>query len=153
MHTLPIKAVLFAFAPASRMVLRTAIPDNFQCYWCTSLAQVQQTVHKRLDLIVCCTLFDSSQMFDLLRYCKVNPILRDTPILCVRAVGGAFDNAAFQGIAIACKAFGASEFLDLDQMIAEFGSECALKAAGNILIKLSDKELRSHSYLHSASLP
>jgi hypothetical protein len=152
MHTLPTKTVLFAFAPASKVVFRTAIPDNFRCYWCTSLAQVQQTIPKRFDLIVCCTLFDSSQMFELLRYCKASPISSDTPILCVRAIGGAFDDAAFQGIAIACKAFGASDFLDLDQLIAEFGSEYALKAASNILINLCDSEIRSHFYPHSANL-
>ena len=152
MHTLPIKTVLFAVAPASSVMLRTAIPDNFQCHWCTSLSEMQQTMPKRFGLIVCCTLFDSSQMFDLLRYCKASPTLRDTPILCVRAIRGIFDDTAFERIAMACKACGASDFLDLDQLIAEFGSEYALKATSNILVNLSGEELRSHSYPHSASL-
>jgi hypothetical protein len=151
MRTLPTKAVLFALSPASRVVLRTAIPDNFQCYWYTSLAQIQQTMHKRLELIVCCTLFDSSQMFDLIRYCKASPALHDTPILCVRAIGGAFDDAAFHGVAIACKTLGASYFLDINRMIAGLGHEQALKAANKILTNLCEKKLGSHFYLHSDS--
>jgi hypothetical protein len=145
MHTHSNKAVLFALAPASKEALYDAIPDDFKCYWCTSTAQVMKLMHKRLDLIVCCTMFDSSQMFELLRYCKSTAKLRITPVLCIRAVGGELDDAAFAGVAIACKALGAVGFFDFNRMAAQSGREIALKTANIILGDLCNNLAAPHS--------
>lgn len=138
MHTQASKLVLFALAPASKEAFFDAIPHNFNCYWCTSLAQAQALRYAKLDLIVCCTQFDSSQMFELLRYCKASATMRTTPVLCLRAVEGAYDDAAFQSVSVACKALGAVGFFDLSRKTVESGRTLALKAANVLLSRLCD---------------
>lgn len=133
MHNQATKFVLFALAPASKKAFFDAIPHDFNCYWCTSLAQVEALRYAKLDLIVCCTQFDSSQMFELLRYCKASATMQATPVLCIRAVDGAYDDSAFQSVCVACKALGAVDFFDLSRKSVELGRTLALKAANSLL--------------------
>lgn len=146
MLSLPTLSILFATSPGGRIILGKDMPHDLKPYWCTSMAQAQSLLFRRHDLIVCCTLFDSSRMFDLLRYCKSHPRICTTPIVCIKAGGAAFDEIASQGIGIACKALGAVGFMDLDRLNDTLGCERAREETNKIFNELADTGYRQHSY-------
>lgn len=127
MQSLSEKSVLFAVNLESKRVFIKAIPALFQTSWCSSVEEAQSQLQTKFDLIVICTYFDSSRMFDLLRYCKSVPEISNTPVLCIRALGGAFEDTAFQGVDIASKALGAVAFIDLIRIINELGRDQAME--------------------------
>ncbi len=146
MHSLPARSVLFAIAPESKMVISKAIPSTFQPDWCTSVEQAQTLLNKPYDLIVCCTLFDASRMFDFLLYCKANQETETIPFLCIRAVSGKFEDTAFQAVKIACNTLNAAGFIDYFHLTSKLGHEKALETISHVFSKLAANESIGHVY-------
>lgn len=55
-------------------------------------------------------------MFDLLRYCKADPIIRSIPFIAMRIDGISMDETIHQAIQIATHALGAEGYIDLQRL-------------------------------------
>lgn len=107
----PIKA-LVAVSSENIVPTSTLFEEGFDVMIGTSLTQVHGLLTKEFDLIAAFTCFDESRMFDLLRYCKADPELKDIPFIAMRIRGLRLDDTTHQAIQIATKALGAEEYID-----------------------------------------
>lgn len=80
----------------------------------------------RFELILSGIHFDDCQMGPFLQYCKNNPLLRDTPFLCVRGIKGTLPERHYWRARYFAEAMGARYF-DYQAMAAEEGHSTAGK--------------------------
>lgn len=128
------KQVLLATSSTNESITFRALTDVFSVHPVVSTVQAhEKLIEPFFDVIICGSLFDESRMFDLLRYCKAMPNIKPIPFLCIRARGGELDDTAYQGVAIAAKALGAADFIDLYRWIKEFGREQAFETLRKVV--------------------
>jgi PleD family two-component response regulator len=129
----PTKQVLLATSSRSHSFTLRALEGAFSVHPVSSTLQAHEKLNESFDVIICGSLFDESRMFDLLRYCKAMPHTKHIPFLCIRARGGELDDIAYQGVAIAAKALGAADFIDLYRWIKELGPDEAFETLRKVV--------------------
>jgi PleD family two-component response regulator len=127
------KQVLLATSSKTESFTFRALKSTFSVHVVSSTVQAHEKLNEPFDVIICGSLFDESRMFDLLRYCKAMPHIKHIPFLCIRARGGELDDTAYQGVAIAAKALGAADFIDLYRWIKEMGPEQAFETLRKVV--------------------
>jgi hypothetical protein len=132
-HPDPTKQVLLATSSKNESFTLRALQDTFSVHPVSSTIQAHEKLAEPFDVIICGSLFDESRMFDLLRYCKAMPHIKHIPFLCVRARGGELDDTAYQGVAIAAKALGAADFIDLYRWIKDMGTDRAFETLRQVV--------------------
>lgn len=115
--------ILFAAAPDSIRTMEGVLSDEFDLIFCTDMNEAQSALNESIDLIVCESHFDNCRMFDLLRYCKLTPEVRDIPFLSIRLFGGELDHTAYEAVEIASKALGAVAFIDFFKLSMTFSAD------------------------------
>lgn len=107
---------LLVVSPENSKVATSLFDSTFAVAVSTSLANAQDALSDRHELIVAATCFDESRMFDLLRYCKANPDYHAIPFVAMRVDGLGMDDMTHQAIQIATKALGAEDYIDLQRL-------------------------------------
>ena len=106
------KKILVADVPQMDLRYTTAL-SGWQVEFVRTLAQARQALGRaRHDLVALGVYFDDSQMFDLLRIVRADPVHATVPVVCVRGRPG-FTAVSSRSLEIAVKALGADEFIEL----------------------------------------
>lgn len=111
----PLKT-LVVVSPENSKVALSLFDSDFSAAVSTSLANAQQVLSNKFELIVAATCFDESRMFDLLRYCKASPDFQSIPFVAMRIDGINMDDMTHQAVQIATKALGAEDYIDLQRL-------------------------------------
>jgi hypothetical protein len=79
------------------------------------MAEAEAALVEPYDVMLIAVRFDESRMFDLMRYLKANPALSRMPVICYRSSRRSLIATPLgrQGVELASRALGASDFLDL----------------------------------------
>jgi hypothetical protein len=131
------KRVFLATVSGLQSFTYDALKDSLSVSVVTTTSQAHAVLAQPFDVIICGSKFDESRMFDLLRYCKAMPHLRNVPFVCVRARGGELDDAAYQGVAIALRTLQAEAFIDLYRWKKSFGAEKAREMLRDTIRRLA----------------
>ena len=81
-----------------------------------------------LDLIICNIRFDDSRMFDFLGALGDRPTARGVPVICCRVLHRPLSVGARRAIALALEALGVAEFVDMQAIEEEQGTDAAKDA-------------------------
>jgi len=81
-----------------------------------------------LDLIICNIRFDDSRMFDFLGALGERPTARSVPVICCRVLHRPLSVGARRAIALALEALGVAEFVDMQAIEEEQGTDAAKEA-------------------------
>lgn len=115
---------LVVVSPENSKVATSLFDSSFSVAVSTSLAHAQNTLSNSYALIAAATCFDESRMFDLLRYCKANPVLQSIPFIAMRIDGLSMDDMTHQAVQIATKALGAEDYIDLQRLPGTAQEKC-----------------------------
>lgn len=107
------------------MIGTSASGSKMRLVPCVTLDMAKEAVRDDIDVILCGLHFDESRMFELLRYVKADPSLREIPFLCIKTLAGKVEPTFDESIRIATKALGAVGFFDLAAKIDKVGPERA----------------------------
>src|SRR5205085_7644080 len=108
-----VKILVAASSEPRAIIERVLAGHELTC--AETMAQAEQFLRERtFDLIICTIVFDESKMFDLLRYAKSSPEWQRIPFVCVRVRAHILRSpTALETAAVACRALGATAFLDI----------------------------------------
>jgi hypothetical protein len=108
--------MLMALSPENIPIATRLFESEYALTVSTSMDHAKAMLNERFDVIAATACFDESSMFDLLRYCKADPVLGSLPFIAMRLKGSELDNTAHQAIHIASQALGAEGFVDLNRL-------------------------------------
>jgi len=121
--------ILVAIRPEDRQVIRYVIGSEFDLVVCISLAEAQAALTPDIAMIACGVHFDDGRMFDLLKYVKTDPQLRDIPFWGLLRDDGVLSVAITRGIRTAMKTLGAKGLFNLSQLNTGGGQQADREAA------------------------
>lgn len=92
----------------------SAIFDDCDVTFVSTMTEAEAALAEPYDVMLIAVRFDESRMFDLMRYLKENPVSR-MPVICYRSSRRSLiaTDLGRQGVELASRALGASDFLDL----------------------------------------
>jgi len=131
------KNILVAATPSAFKTMRSALENRFSLTHCFNLDAARAALDDApVDLILCCTHFDESRMFDLLRYVKMQPALHRIPFMCAKIVEDEVSATYLQGVEIAARALGADSFIDFSHWKRIQGEQLAFDELTRTIHKL-----------------
>lgn len=120
------KKILVAVRSRANERLSFGLSNEFDLTFCDSLKQAKLVLFTaRFDLVLCGVNFDDSRMFDLLKFIKKHPYLRQIPFMCIKVFEGVLHEESFEGARKAAALLDAESFIDLSSWTAELGEASA----------------------------
>jgi hypothetical protein len=116
-------------------VLREALEGSAELLVAESLSRAAYLLGARVDLVVCTLRFDESRMFDFLRLARA--AAPGVPIACCRLLDAQLSDLAVDAVAVAARAAGADDYLDLVGLQREHGIEAGNAAFREALLRLA----------------
>ena len=104
--------MLVAASPEAIEILQNLLGHEIEIVTSNSIEEAVALLGQNIHLVICEIYFAESRMFDFLRIAKANPITRNIPFLCFRDTNSSMNLVVYESLHIACKALGASAFLD-----------------------------------------
>lgn len=102
--------------------------DGFDVVVIHRLEEAKAALTGEIGLIACGVHFDGGMLFELLNAVRSNPVTRDTPFFVLLKEKKGYSQPIIDGIRSASKLLGATDFIDLLEMVREFGEEGAREA-------------------------
>ncbi len=93
-----------------------------------SVLEALAEVDRGVELIICNVRFDDSRMFDFLGALGGRASARGVPVICCRVLHRPLSVGARRAIALALEALGVAEFVDVQAIEEEQGSDAARQA-------------------------
>jgi hypothetical protein len=93
-----------------------------------SVTEALAEVDRGVELIICNVRFDDSRMFDFLGALGGRGSARGVPVVCCRVLHRPLSVGARRAIALALEALGVAEFVDMQAIEEEQGSDAARQA-------------------------
>ena len=117
--------VLVAEAPKSVYPLCHILSERFELHLVSSMEDARAISFQQIGIILCEIYFDESRMFDLLHYANWHPVAKDIPFICFNAIDSPISKRLEKSVQTACKALGATEFVNLCEWKSALGTEQA----------------------------
>lgn len=108
--------------------VREVLGEAIEMVGAQSVAEALREADKGVDLIICNIRFDDSRMFDFLGALAERPAARGVPVICCRVLHRPLSAGARRAIALALEALGVAEFVDMQAIEEEQGSDAAQEA-------------------------
>lgn len=113
--------VVVADTPEAFDRLQQSVTAPFRFVAAPTYASARQLIQPDTALVVCGCHFDDGHMYDLLRFMKARPELKDIPFLAIRILEGELDDTIYESVKIATRALGANGFIDLFRLQRQHG--------------------------------
>lgn len=107
------RRVLAADTPKGVATLQTILGTELEILEAHTLEEAALRMSDGVAVIICGIHFAESRMYDLLRLAQANPLTRSIPFICFRDMDSDLNPPILEGLEIACKALGATAFVDL----------------------------------------
>ena len=121
--------VLVAGTRQGIATVREVLEEHAELVGAQSVAEALAEVDRGgLRLIICNIRFDNSRMFDFLGALGERPMGRGVPVICCRVLHRPLSTGARRAIALALEALGVAEFVDMQSIEEEQGTEAAREA-------------------------
>ena len=108
--------------------VREVLGDEAELVGAQSVAEALAEVERGVKLIICNIRFDDSRMFDFLGALGGRAAARGVPVICCRVLHRPLSTGARRAIALALEALGVAEFVDMQAIEEEQGTEAAREA-------------------------
>ncbi len=108
--------------------VREVLGEEAQLIGAQSVAEALARVDEGVELIICNIRFDDSRMFDFLGALGERPAARGVPVICCRVLHRRLSVGARRAIALALEALGVAEFVDMQAIEEQQGSDAARQA-------------------------
>src|ERR671936_103041 len=126
--------VLAAFPTIALDALEKILGEHVELVPVTSMQPALHALERdpALALVLCGVHFDSSRMYDLLRYVRQRfPAL---PFVCCRVFSAELPQISREAIALAAQTLGASAFVDLPALGEQFGPQEGEKPLSTLVL-------------------
>lgn len=124
----PRPRVLVAGTRQGIATVREVLGEEAELVGAVSVSEALEQVDRGVALIICNVRFDDSRMFDFLGALSGRPAARGVPVICCRVLHRPLSAGARRAIALALEALGVEEFVDMQAIGEEHGSEAAREA-------------------------
>lgn len=110
------RRILVADTDEGMITIRNVFSSDATLMHVTTIPQALAAMTTNINMVLCGIHFDECRMFDLLRFVKADVRHRSIPFLCYRDLDSALSRTILEGLEIACKALGASSFIDVYEL-------------------------------------
>ncbi len=108
--------------------VREVLGGDAELVGAQSVTEALAEVDRGVELIICNVRFDDSRMFDFLGALGGRASARGVPVICCRVLPRPLSVGARRAIALALEALGVAEFVDVQAIEEEQGSDAARQA-------------------------
>jgi hypothetical protein len=105
--------------------VREVLGGDAELIGAQSVTEALVEVDRGVELIICNVRFDDSRMFDFLGALGERPAARGVPVICCRVLHRPLSVGTRRAIALALEALGVTEFVDMQAIEEEQGTEAA----------------------------
>jgi hypothetical protein len=109
-------------------LVREVLEGDAELVGAQSVTEALAEVDRGVELIICNVRFDDSRMFDFLGALGGRASARGVPVICCRVLHRPLSVGARRAIALALEALGVAEFVDVQAIEEEQGSDAARQA-------------------------
>jgi hypothetical protein len=109
-------------------LVREVLAEDAELIGAQSVVEALAEVDRGVELIVCNIRFDDSRMFDFLGALGDRPTARGVPVICCRVLHRPLSVGSRRAIALALEALGVAEFVDMQVIEEEQGTDAARQA-------------------------
>lgn len=124
----PAKKILLAVRPTDLTAVATVLGNEFDVVLVHRFDEAIAALNAEIGLIACGVHFDEGMMFELLNAARSNPATRSTPFYVLFRPEPGYSQSIIDGMRRASKLLGASDFIDLLQMMRDLGETGAQEA-------------------------
>lgn len=128
------KTLLVAVQEEDQELVSDVAAGEFDMVVVTSLPEARKALLGSIDAIACGVHFNEGNMLSFLDDVRANPKTENTPFLCVKGSDGRLHPASYVATKVICGQRDV-EFIDVPQMIKQFGRE---HAYGEVRKRLHD---------------
>jgi hypothetical protein len=108
--------------------VREVLGGDAELVGAQSVTEALAEVDRGVELIICNVRFDDSRMFDFLGALGGRASARGVPVICCRVLHRPLSVGARRAIALALEALGVAEFVDMQAIEEEQGTDAARQA-------------------------
>jgi hypothetical protein len=108
--------------------VREVLEHEAELVGAQSVSEALAEVERGVQLIICNIRFEDSRMFDFLGARAGRPAAAGVPVVCCRVLHRPLSVGARRAIALALEALGVAEFVDMQAIEEESGTEAAREA-------------------------
>ncbi len=105
--------------------VREVLGGDAELIGAQSVTEALVEVDRGVELIICNVRFDDSRMFDFLGALGERPAARGVPVICCRVLHRPLSVGTRRAIALALEALGVTEFVDMQAIEEEQGTDAA----------------------------
>lgn len=122
---MPAKKLLLAVRPIDLPAVSTALGDGFNVVITHHLEEAKAELGADIGLIACGVHFDDGMLFELLDAARSTPATESTPFYVLFKAEQGYSKPIIDGIRRASKLLGATDFIDLLELVQTLGEDAA----------------------------